>query len=126
MPAKRTDIHVPRDQVIDTVDLFVLRATQRKLSLRFLAWVVLSDHIQMETHDSIEDSRTALRLYRKYVEYRDAGVFEEVMNRIFNEGMRWNFRPPTQAPSAVKDLQRLEADIPRSEGATPQPGSSLR
>ncbi|PHH86624.1 hypothetical protein CDD83_9979 [Cordyceps sp. RAO-2017] len=56
------NIHVPRAQVIDTIDLFFLRSRLRKLSLAFLAWYLLKEDIQLETHDSIEDSRTALKL----------------------------------------------------------------
>jgi PAB-dependent poly(A)-specific ribonuclease subunit 2 len=111
------NIHVPKDQVIDTVDLYVLRATSRKLSLRFLAWVVLSDHIQTETHDSNEDSRTALRLYKKYCEYQDAGVLEEVLDRVYREGIGRNFKPPQLAAAAQQALP----PVPRSEGSTPLP-----
>ena len=39
---------------------------QRKLSLRFLAAYLLGLDIQHDTHDSIEDSRTALALFHKY------------------------------------------------------------
>ncbi|KAM0591258.1 hypothetical protein ACHAPN_007399 [Verticillium nonalfalfae] len=60
------NIHIPKAQVIDTIELYYLHTRLRKLSLAFLAWIVLRENIQNETHDSIEDSRTALRLYRKY------------------------------------------------------------
>ncbi|KAM0322288.1 hypothetical protein ACHAQA_009577 [Verticillium albo-atrum] len=62
------NIHIPKTQVIDTIELYFLHTRLRKLSLAFLAWIVLRENIQSETHDSIEDSRTALRLYRKYQE----------------------------------------------------------
>lgn len=92
---------MPRDQVVDTVDLYALPNTHRKLSLRFLAWVILGEKIQMVSHDSIEDSRTALRLYRKYLEFVDAGVLEHVFDRIYTEGLQHNFRVP---PAAGGDL----------------------
>jgi len=50
-------------QVVDTVDLFYLKR-QRKISLRFLAAYLLRQDIQQVTHDSIEDARTALSLYK--------------------------------------------------------------
>ena len=54
--------HVLGHKIGDTLDLWSL-PSQRKLSLRFLAGCVLALHIQGETHDSIEDARTALRLF---------------------------------------------------------------
>ena len=50
-----TDIFVPPEQVIDTVDLYFIKARQRRLSLKFLTWFVLGETIQTDTHDSIED-----------------------------------------------------------------------
>lgn len=53
----------PRWQVVDTVELFQFKR-QRKLSLRFLAAFLLDLDIQKDTHDSIEDARTAVKLYQ--------------------------------------------------------------
>jgi len=88
------NIHVPKAQVLDTVDLFYIRARQRKLSLRFLAWYLLKEDIQQDEHDSIEDARTALRLSRKYEEFRDAGVVEGMVEEVYREGKKWGYKPP--------------------------------
>lgn len=88
------NIHVPKSQVIDTIDLFFLKSRLRKLSLSFLAWYLLKEDIQMETHDSIEDSRTALKLYRKYLEFEDAGILEAMLQDIYRAGRDVNFKPP--------------------------------
>jgi PAB-dependent poly(A)-specific ribonuclease subunit 2 len=57
------NIYVPPEQIRDTVELWRLPA-QRKISLRFLASYLLDADIQDEVHDSIEDAKTALLLYR--------------------------------------------------------------
>jgi hypothetical protein len=49
-----TNIFVPPDQVINTVDLYFLLNRQRCLPLRPL-FFVLGENIQMEPHDSTED-----------------------------------------------------------------------
>ena len=54
-----------RAQLRDTCDLFCFKR-QRRLSLRFLASYLLGLDIQAATHDSIEDARTALDLFRLY------------------------------------------------------------
>ncbi|KAM3532507.1 hypothetical protein MY4038_003985 [Beauveria bassiana] len=99
------NIHVPKSQTIDTIDLFYLKTRLRKLSLAFLAWYLLKEDIQMETHDSIEDSRTALKLYRKYLEFEDAGILEPMLQDIYRAGRDVNFKPPRKDG---QDVQRID------------------
>jgi PAB-dependent poly(A)-specific ribonuclease subunit 2 len=89
-----TNIHIPKSQVIDTAEFFFVAARLRKLSLAFLAWYLLKEEIQQETHDSIEDARTALKLYAKYEEFVDAGVLEIMLSDIYKMGREVNFKPP--------------------------------
>lgn len=95
------NIHVPKAQVLDTVDLFYIRARQRKLSLRFLAWYLLKEDIQQETHDSVEDARTALRLWRKFEEFQDAGIVDQKLEEIYREGRKWAYKPPSEQGSTA-------------------------
>ncbi|KAI8898850.1 ubiquitin carboxyl-terminal hydrolase-domain-containing protein [Globomyces pollinis-pini] len=90
------NIHIPPSQIIDTVTIFKFKNRQRKLSLRFLAWCILQQDIQTVTHDSVEDARTALLLYKKYLEIKEKGNFEKVMEDIYEEGRSYNFKPPSQ------------------------------
>ena len=80
------DIFVPPEQVIDTVDLYFLRARQRRLSLRFLSWFVLHEHIQTDTHDSIEDAHSALNLYKAYNELEKQDLFDQKLEELYAEG----------------------------------------
>ncbi|CAJ2505173.1 Uu.00g125670.m01.CDS01 [Anthostomella pinea] len=99
------NIHVPKSQVIDTSTLFFIKERLRKLSLQFLAYAVLREEIQKDTHDSIEDARTALRLYRKYQEYSEAGILETILREIYVTGSACNFKAP----------RRTGADVPRTD-----------
>lgn len=74
--------------MIDTVDLYFLRNRQRRLSLRFLSWFILGENIQTDTHDSIEDARSALRLYKAYHEFEERGVFDEKLEELYRAGKR--------------------------------------
>ncbi|CAG8494661.1 13748_t:CDS:10 [Funneliformis mosseae] len=87
------NILVPPGQVIDTVDIFHIKNRQRKISLRFLAWYLLNQDIQTDTHDSIEDARTALAIYKKYLQFKSEGIFEEVLEDIYSEGRKYNWKP---------------------------------
>lgn len=93
------NIHVPDSQVIDTQDLFSLGSRgRRKLSLRFLAWIVLKEEVQKNAdmgHDSIEDARTALKLWRKFLEYQNAGVLETIMDEVWHKGRSTDFKVPS-------------------------------
>jgi len=88
---KMINIVVPSEQVIDTVELFHFKR-QRKLSLRFLATYLLGEDIQAETHDSIEDARTAVKLYEKYLDLQARGEFEEELLEIYRFGKIHGFK----------------------------------
>ncbi|TPX57736.1 hypothetical protein PhCBS80983_g03604 [Powellomyces hirtus] len=94
------NILVPNEQVIDTVDIFHIQNRQRKLSLRFLAWCLLRKDIQIEVHDSIEDSRTALALYKKYLQLKAENRFQEALEEVYEEGRALNFKPPSANTAA--------------------------
>lgn len=75
--------------MIDTVDLYFMKSRQRRLSLRFLSWYILGEHIQTETHDSIEDARSALRLYNAYHEFEADDMFDQKLEEIYREGRQY-------------------------------------
>jgi PAB-dependent poly(A)-specific ribonuclease subunit 2 len=119
------NIHIPKDQVIDTVDLFYMKSRQRKLSLRFLAWYLLKEDIQSETHDSIEDASTALKLYRKYEEFEDAGIMEMMLNSIYAKGREVNFKVPgSQNPTS--GIYRDSPSAPPAILNIQSPGRNIR
>jgi len=82
------DIYVPPERVIDTVDLYFLRERQRRLSLRFLSWFVLHQNIQTDTHDSIEDARSALMLCTAYQDFDAQGILDEKLDELYREGRK--------------------------------------
>jgi Exonuclease len=81
-----SDIFVPPDQVIDTVDLYFIKERQRRISLRFLTWYILQQDIQQETHDSIEDARSALSLYKAYQEMEEQHAFDAKLDELYRVG----------------------------------------
>lgn len=112
------NMHVPRTQIIDTSDKFFLAQRRGKISLQFLAWCLLKEDIQQETHDSIEDARTALKLYKKYEEYVDAGILNSMLQDIWNKGTSMGFRPPGKLGGTVSrtDTPPIGADGPSTPG----------
>jgi PAB-dependent poly(A)-specific ribonuclease subunit 2 len=120
------NIQVPRSQIIDTIELFYLKSRFRKLSLAFLAWFLLKEDIQMETHDSIEDARTALKLYRKYLEFEDAGIFEKIVSEIYRIGRDMNFKPPRRDDAVVQRTDTPPISVEGAPGPTTpnRPGAS--
>ena len=81
------NIHVPADQIIDTVHLFHLPG-QRMIGLAFLVKHLLGAGIQdsSQGHDSIEDAHGALLLYKKYRELKMNGKLDEVLKKLYEIG----------------------------------------
>lgn len=117
------NIHVPKSQVIDTIDLLFLKSRLRKLSLSFLAWHLLRETIQLETHDSIEDARTALKLYRKYLEFEDAGILDAMLQDIYRVGREVNFKAPR--PDG-QPINRSETPPLPTDGTGTNPSTPVR
>ncbi|EJF62633.1 hypothetical protein DICSQDRAFT_154466 [Dichomitus squalens LYAD-421 SS1] len=110
------NIFVPPDQVIDTVDLYYLEHRQRRLSLRFLTWFVLKENIQTDTHDSIEDALSALKLYKVHLQLEADGTFDKKLEELYREGRQYNFKPPVPPGT-----QQTSSPAPPSGPATPTP-----
>ncbi|KAF2858667.1 hypothetical protein K470DRAFT_259573 [Piedraia hortae CBS 480.64] len=96
------NMHVPDSQVIDTQELYSLgHRSQRKLSLRFLAWLLLGQDIQQniaDGHDSIEDARAALHLWHKWKSYSEEKL-NEAKDKILAEGRKFEFKVPMTVTS---------------------------
>lgn len=68
------------------------------LIVLFIVWLWFTDlNIQGETHDSIEDARTALQLYRKYLELSRGGGNDEVrkvLKGLYEKGRQLDWKVP--------------------------------
>jgi len=106
------DIYVPPSQIADTSELFRIPG-RRKLGLKYLAAVLLGISIQSETHDSIEDSRTALALYQKYLELQRDGIVQETLTELYRIGRNTNWQAVAGRDSI--DLDKIRAGIASNE-----------
>lgn len=57
--------------------------------------------IQADTHDSIEDARAALALYRKYVELQKTGQLEEALIDLYEAGKKAQWKVPNECDKKV-------------------------
>ena len=125
-------LSVPPEQVRDTVELFCPSASHRRLRLRFLASYLLGLSIQeseggggglvaagaaarggaagaappqqqQHGHDSVEDARTALRLYREWERLRDSGELEAKIEEMYAWGKAHGWGPVVRGGAAVGD-----------------------
>jgi len=87
------NIFVPPKQIIDTVQLFHMD-NSRMISLRFLANYLLGHDMQQDTHDSIEDAKTAYEIYLKAVELKSQGEghFDAALKDIYEFGRRTDWK----------------------------------
>ena len=116
------DIFVPPEQVIDTVDLYFLKARQRRLSLKFLSWFVLHHNIQMDTHDSIEDARSTLMLYKAYQEFEEMNIFDQKLEDLYRAGRQYVSATQVQRSLAQFACQNWKPPPPDgATSSTPQP-----
>ena len=79
----------------------------------------------------------ALRLWKKFLEYEDAGIVSQILEEIFREGSKLGFRPPPRngtaavlsRPGTAVTMQNTNSGrntptVPDAAGAPPVPASA--
>ncbi|KAG8722933.1 poly(A)-specific ribonuclease [Ceratobasidium sp. 394] len=121
------NIAVPKEQVLDTVDIYFLKERQRRIGLRFLSWYLLRQTIQIDTHNSIEDARAALLLYKLYIKLEEERQFDETLDEVYREGRKLNWKTPGDPTSPKPTKAQVAAISPSISGTfTPPYGSPGR
>lgn len=132
---RKANIHVPRGQTVDTQNLYLLPGKNRRFSLKYLAWAVFKEYIQedapedatqaqIEGHDSIEDARMALRLWRKFQEFQDAGIAEQMIEDIYRKGSRFGWKPPNKSAGTNFEVGMYTGSAVPSGRNTPDASSN--
>ena len=103
------NLHVPKEQIIDTADLFLQK--DKRLKLALLAELLLREEVQTGNHDSIEDARTALRLWRKYQEFEDAGIVEQIVNKAYRDARKTNYVPRWEYEAGGSEKQKGKGGV---------------
>ena len=101
--------------------MYYLENRQRRLSLRFLTWFVLNENIQTDTHDSIEDALSALKLYKVHLQLEDEGTFDKKLEELYREGRQY---VRLLVLSSLLTSQRRIAPLPRTSNHLPHRDSN--
>ena len=110
------NMHVPKEQIVDTANLFQQRDNHRRLRLALLSELLLSEEVQTGNHDSVEDARTALRLWRKYQEFDDAGIVDRIVNKVYRDARKTDFVPRREYEARLAEKQKAKNGVGGGHG----------
>jgi len=68
----------------------------------YLHYMITGLVIQSEVHDSTEDARTALQLYRKYEELKSSGQLEKALEELYETGKKAQWKVPSEQQPAAQ------------------------
>ncbi|PIO68859.1 hypothetical protein TELCIR_09335 [Teladorsagia circumcincta] len=79
-------------------------------------YVVTCEKIQVGIHDSVEDARVALKLFRKWEELNRDGTLESVLNSLYTTGKQLGWRvdhaPQSKSSSPLSETRAAGASPP--------------